>query len=86
MSATGKNLEAIDKGIKVHAKRCPGQIIEIRMAYHEVERLDFDDFRGIPIVGSDEVGTGRFKLVCDLEDAPSEPAVEAVSEGRTVTV
>jgi hypothetical protein len=35
----------------------------------EVERLGWDHIRGLPVVPDDQIGTGRFRIVCsrDLE-------------------
>ena len=82
MSAEAKNLEAIQKAIVQHNGNCPrGPVAEIRLNPFEVDRLGWDEFRGIPIVGDDQIGTGRFRLVCrgDVDDAP---AVEAAAEER----
>lgn len=76
-----KNLRAIDEALKSHDdSKCPGEIVEIRMHPIEVERLDFEDYRGIPIVGYPHVPTGRFRLKCSIEGDPTEPkeATEAV--------
>lgn len=65
MSAEALNLEAIDKALKQHDERCEYPVREIRMSPFEVERLGWEDYRGIPIVGDGDIGTGRFRLVCD---------------------
>lgn len=83
MSATGKNLEAIQKAIVRHNGNCEAPLIEIRMNPFEVERLDFEEFRGIPIRGDDEMPTGRFRLVCSGQHGEGDP-VDAVAENREV--
>ena len=65
MSSEALNLEVIDEALKQHDERCEFPVREIRMVPFEVERLGWDDYRGIPIVGDDDLGTGRFRLVCD---------------------
>ncbi len=75
MSSTAKNLGAIQKAIDQHDRNCPGALVEIKMNPFEVERLDFDTFNGIPIVGDGEIGTGRFRLVCE-RDLPNHIAAE----------
>lgn len=60
MSATAKNLEAIQAAIIQHNGNCGEPITEILLNPFEVERLGFDNFRGIPINGDDSLGTGRF--------------------------
>lgn len=79
MSAESKNLEAISKAIDQHNAGCPFPAAEVRMNPFEIERLGWDEIRGLPIVADPELGTGRFKIVCsrDLEDSGLEE-VEAV--------
>lgn len=85
-----KNLAVIDKALKTHADRCPGQILEIQMNPYEVERLGWDDYKGIPITGNGDLGTGMLRLVCDLEtvgsgkDAPD--AIPAQEERELAVV
>ena len=81
MSAEGKNLEAISKAIDQHNSGCPFPAAEVRMNPFEVERLGWEEIRGLPIVPDAEIGTGRFRIVCsrDLEDEGLE-VVEAVGQ------
>lgn len=65
MSSEALNLEAIAKALKQHDDSCEYPVREIRMAGFEIERLGWEDFRGIPIVADENMGTGRFRLVCD---------------------
>jgi hypothetical protein len=67
-SPTALNLEAIQKAIDQHNERCKLPILQIVMSPFEVERLGFDNFNGIPIVGDENMPTGRFRLVCDGVD------------------
>ena len=67
MSAEGKNLEAISKAIDQHNSGCPFPASEVRMNPFEVERLGWDEIRGLPIVPDPEIGTGRFRIVCSGE-------------------
>jgi hypothetical protein len=78
MSAAAKNLEAIQKAMVKHAGNCASPLLEIRLNPFEVERLGWDDFRGVPIVADDQLGTGRFRLVCSGQhgSAPT-PSVSA---------
>jgi hypothetical protein len=78
-SAEAKNLEAISKAIDQHNSSCPYPAAEVRMNPFEVERLGWDEVRGLPIVADPEIGTGRFRIVCsrELDDAGIEE-VEAV--------
>lgn len=46
----------------------------------EVERLDFDTFNGIPIVGDGDIGTGRFRLVCERDLVGHMEAEESAKE------
>ncbi len=34
---------------------------------YEVERLGWDEIRGLPVVPDAELGTGRFRIVCSRE-------------------
>jgi hypothetical protein len=71
-SAEAKNLEAISKAIDEHNSGCPYPAAEVRMNPFEVERLGWDEVRGIPIVGDPEIGTGRFRIVCSREGEDEE--------------
>ena len=47
----------------------------------EVERLGWEEIRGLPIVGDPEIGTGRFRIVCSREgDGEELEEVEAIGE------
>jgi hypothetical protein len=78
-STAAKNLEAISQAIDQHNSNCPFPAAEVRMNPFEVERLGWDQIRGLPLVPDPEIGTGRFRIVCsqDLEDSGLEE-VEAV--------
>ncbi len=69
-SPEAKNLEAISKAIDQHNANCPFPAAEVRMNPFEVERLGWEQIRGLPVVPDGEIGTGRFRIVCsrDLED------------------
>jgi hypothetical protein len=66
-SAEAKNLEAISKAIDQHNASCPFPAAEVRMNPFEIERLGWDQIRGLPLVGDPEIGTGRFRIVCSRE-------------------
>lgn len=85
-STAAKNLEAISKAIDQHNSNCPFPAAEVRMNPFEVERLGWDEIRGLPLVADPEVGTGRFRIVCsgDLEDSGLEE-VEAVGRELATT-
>ncbi len=74
MSAEAKNLEAISKAIDQHNASCPYPAAEVRMNPFEVDRLGWEQIRGLPIVPDDALSTGRFRIVCsrDLEDSGIE--------------
>ena len=65
--AEAKNLEAIAKAIDQHNSNCPFPASEVRMNPFEVERLGWDEIRGLPIVPDAALGTGRFRIVCSRE-------------------
>jgi hypothetical protein len=62
-----KNLEAISRAIDQHNANCPFPASEVRMNPFEVERLGWDQIRGLPIVADPEIGTGRFRIVCSRD-------------------
>jgi len=74
VGAEAQNLEAISKAIDQHNKNCPFPASEVRMNPFEIERLGWDQIRGLPVVGDPELGTGRFRIVCsgDGEDTELE--------------
>lgn len=45
----------------------------------EIERLGWDEIRGLPIVGDPDLGTGRFRIVCS-RDMDGENLEEEVTE------
>lgn len=67
MRADAQNLEAISKAIDQHNQNCPWPASEIRMNPFEVERLGWEEVRGLPVVGDPSVGTGRFVVVCSRD-------------------
>lgn len=85
-SAEAKNLEAISKAIDRHNASCPFPAAEVRMNPFEVERLGWQEIRGLPVVPDSSIGTGRFRIVCsrDQEGGGIEE-VEAVGR-ELVTV
>jgi hypothetical protein len=65
--AEAKNLEAISRAIDQHNANCPFPAAEVRMNPFELERLGWEEIRGVPIVGDPEISTGRFRIVCSRE-------------------
>ncbi len=87
MSAEAKNLEAISRAIDQHNESCPYPAAEVRMNPFEVERLGWEQIRGLPIVADPELGTGRFRIVCSRDvDGSGLEEVEAVGEPLEVPV
>ena len=86
-SPEAKNLEAISKAIDQHNSNCPFPAAEVRMNPFEVERLGWDQIRGLPLLPDPELGTGRFRIVCSRElDGGGLEETEAVGqELETVT-
>ena len=80
-SAEAKNLEAIAKAIDQHNRNCPFPAAEVRMNPFEVERLGWDEIRGLPVVPDPEIGTGRFRIVCS-RDLGGEGIEEVEAVGR----
>jgi hypothetical protein len=80
-TAEAKNLEAIAKAIDQHNRNCPFPAAEVRMNPFEVERLGWDEIRGLPVMPDPEIGTGRFRIVCSQElDGEGLEEVEAVGQ------
>lgn len=67
MRAEAKNLEAISEAIDEHNAGCPFPASEVRMNPFEVERLGWEEIRGLPVVPDPAIGTGRFRIVCSRE-------------------
>jgi hypothetical protein len=80
-SPEAKNLEAISQAIDQHNSNCPFPAAEVRMNPFEVERLGWEQIRGLPVVSDGEIGTGRFRIVCsrDVDDSGLE-ITEAVGK------
>jgi hypothetical protein len=67
------NLEAISKAIDQHNANCGFPAVEVALNHFEVERLGWDEIRGLPVVGDKSIETGRFQVRCERDKAPSEP-------------
>jgi hypothetical protein len=67
LGAEAKNHEAISRAIDQHNATCPRPASEVRMNPFEVERLGWEEIRGLPVVPDPEIGTGRFRIVCSRE-------------------
>ena len=81
MGAAAKNLEAISQAIDEHNSGCPWPASEVRMNPFEVERLGWEEIRGLPIVADPALGTGRFRIVCSREgDGERLEETEAIGE------
>jgi hypothetical protein len=80
-SAEAKNLEAISRAIDQHNANCPFPAAEVRMNPFEIERLGWEEIRGLPLVGDPELGTGRFRIVCSRDlDGEGLEETEAVGQ------
>ena len=81
MDSEAKNLEAISMAIDKHNAECEFPASEVRMNPFEVERLGWDEIRGLPVVGDPELETGRFRIVCSgMGEGDELEEVEAVGE------
>jgi len=80
-SPEAKNLEAISKAIDQHNSNCPFPAAEVRMNPFEVERLGWDEIRGLPLVPDEAIGTGRFRIVCS-QDTDGAGLEETEAIGR----
>lgn len=82
-SSEAQNLEVISKAIDQHNATCPFPAVAVCMNPFEVERLGWDEIRGLPIRSDPNVGTGTFRIVCARDETEEEEeAVEAVSTER----
>jgi hypothetical protein len=80
-SAEAKNLEAISRAIDQHNANCPFPAAEVRMNPFEIERLGWDQIRGLPLLPDPELGTGRFRIVCSRDlDGEGIEEVEAIGQ------
>jgi hypothetical protein len=78
-SPEARNLEAISKAIDQHNATCEFPAVASAMNPFEIERLGWEEIRGLPIVGDPELGTGRFRIVCSRDSEGGElEEVEAV--------
>jgi hypothetical protein len=85
MSSEAKNLEVISRAIDVHNRDCPFPAVAVAMNPFEVERLGWDEIRGLPIVADPELGTGAFRIICS-RDQEGEGIEEAEALGIPIEV
>ena len=52
----------------------------------EIERLGWEEIRGVPIVGDPNVATGRFNIVCSGEGQGDEELEQVEAVGEPVRV
>lgn len=76
MRSAAKNLAAISKALDHHKSSCGLPVLEIRLNPFEADRLGWDDFVGVPIIGDADIPTGRFSLVCE-GDHTQDKSVQA---------
>jgi hypothetical protein len=85
VKSDAKNLEAISKAIDQHNATCPWPAAEVRMNPYELERLGWDEIRGLPVVADPALSTGRFRIVCS-RDGEGEEIEEVEAIGAPVEV
>lgn len=86
MGSESKNLEAISKAIDHHNASCEFPASEVRMNPFELERLGWDEIRGLPIAGDPQIATGRFRIVCSGEPEGEEEEESREAVGTPVEV
>jgi hypothetical protein len=79
-SAEVRNLEAISKAIDQHNAACAWPAVAIEMNPFEVERLGWEEIRGLPILPNPGMATGSFRVVCAREEDEPADVIEAVAE------
>jgi len=84
-NSEAKNLEAISKAIDQHNRNCPFPASEVRLNPFEIERLGWEEIRGLPIVPDANQGTGSFRIVCS-RDQEGEGIEEAEALGIPIEV
>jgi hypothetical protein len=87
-SSEAKNLEAISEAIDQHERSCEYPTLAVLMNPYEVERLGWEEIRGVPIRADEKIGTGRFEILCagDGEEPGLEESVEAVADTEVPVV
>lgn len=77
MSAEAKNLQAICAALDQHNDSCPYVALRVRMCPFEVDRLGWDEVKGVPVVADPELGSGRFVVDCsDLSSDTSHSTAQ----------
>lgn len=79
-SSEAKNLEAISKAIDHHNASCEFPAVAVAMNPFEVERLGWDEIRGLPIRSDENLGTGAFRIVCGGDESEPAEEVEVVAQ------
>lgn len=64
-----RNLEAIQAALDLHSEHCLREPLAVAMNPYEVERLGWEEFRGLPIVADPDIGTGRVRVICEEQDS-----------------
>ena len=87
-SSEAKNLEAISKAIDQHERACEYPTLAVLMNPYEVERLGWEEIRGVPVRADEQLRPGRFEILCagDGEEPGLEESVEAVAEDQVPVV
>lgn len=80
MKPEAANLKAICAAMDQHARNCGEPLQAILLNPFEVERLGWEEIRGVPVEGDQDIPTGRFRLVCSGIHDASE-GVADVEEG-----
>jgi hypothetical protein len=82
-NSEAQNLERITKALERHDKNCDFPATAIYMNPFEVQRLDWDKIKGVPIRPDPNLQTGRFRIVCDNDhDLTKIDNVEAISKEK----
>lgn len=87
MNPEARNLQRISEAIDQHSERCGAPLVAVLLSPFELDRIDWDEIRGVKLRADDTLPTGRFRLLCSgqhNEGEQAEAAAEAPRVGELV--